>query len=369
MEFKLLNPEDLGKPILWNAGDIKQYVADVAKDFEMLVYEDEQEAEARKDRSNLNKLRTALKTAKKNVKEQRDIPYEVFAKEMDEAIKILDETIQHIDEQTSSMDAKRRSDNLEKAKTLYDLTVVAAGLDTWLPWAELLEMKASEGTTYGKVFGNKGTWGKSDDLATSGKKVIDILETLVSNVESAINSVKAMNSQFEREALEVLKMTRSTEKAFAEMARLQKIEDDKQRAIEEAKRQAELEAQRRLELERRRAEEAQRRAVEEAERKAKEEAEAKARAEREALEAQQRAEHERLMEEVEEANKKAEAAKKVSFVDATVEIEEPRQEADSMVRQESQEGQWISFKAYMTIDQALELKRFFNDRGIKFGRV
>lgn len=362
MEFKLITTqEEINRPILWNAGDIKAYVDQVTSNFATLAYSDDQEQEAKKDRANLNKLREALKKAKKNVKDMNDVPYQIFEQEVNKAIAVLDETIAHIDEQTAEMDAKRRTENLEKASLLYDMIVTAAGLDDWLPWTDVLKMKASAKATYEDVFGNKGTWGKSDDLATSGKKVIDILETLVSNVESAINSVKAMNSQFEREALEVLKMTRSTEKAFAEMARLQKIEDDKQRAIEEAKRQAEVEAQRRLELERRRAEEAQRRAVEEAERKSKEEAEAKAREEREALEAQQKAEHERLMAEVEEANKKAEAAKKVSFVDATVDIEE--------LRQELQEGQWISFKAYMTIDQALELKRFFNDRGIKFGPV
>lgn len=334
MEFRLITTEqELSRPIVWNTSEIKEYVSGVVENFKTLEYSEEQEAEAKKDRSQLNKLREALKKAKKNVKQQNDIPYEKFAEEMDATIKMLDETIEHIDKQTAEMDNKRRQENLEKAKQLYDLTIGGAGYEDWLPWGYVLMLKASARATYEDVFGNKGSWTASEDLATSGKKIIDIFEKLIANVEKSINTVKAMHSKFEEEALEVLRETKSTEMAMAEIARLTDIEERSRKMAEEATKRAEEDARRRIEEERIKAEERQRRAVEEAEKRAREEVKSQ-----------------------------------YSF-NVECPVDEPRQEAEIIHRQEEQERQWVAFKAYMNIAQAIELKKFFSDRGIEFGPV
>lgn len=396
-EFRLITTQkEIERPIIWNTDEVKNYVADVTSNFATLVYTDEQEAEAAKDRANLNKLREALKKAKKNVKEQNEIPYNVFAREVDEAIKMLDETIAHIDAQTEAMDQKRRRDNLDKAYVLYQMTIEAAGLGDWLPWEDILGMKANSRSTYEDIFGNKGSWGKSDDLMTAGKKVVDIFNSFIKNVTDSINTIKAMNSQFEAQALEVLKTTRSTEAAMKEMARLQAIEAEKQRAIEEAKRQAELEAQRKIEEERRRAELERQRVIEEEQRKAREEAE-RIRREEEAKrleelervrkEAEEKARSEKEKAEAEAYSRLREMNERVAQEREKIQYQKPeiitgeeamlREEAfteefrnpDPLEEKPEEPKQWISFKANMTVAQALELKKFFNDRNIEFGPI
>lgn len=82
-----------------------------------------------------------------------------------------------------------------------------------------------------------------------------------------------------------------------------------------------------------------------------------------------------------EAKRKAEEEREKQEAEARkrAALEENRQEADSLLRQEeyidipktnqNQDKQWISFKALLSVDEALALKDFFDSRNIKFESV
>ena len=82
-----------------------------------------------------------------------------------------------------------------------------------------------------------------------------------------------------------------------------------------------------------------------------------------------------------EAKRKAEEERKRQETEARKQaaLEENRQEADCMLRQEEyidipektqqQDKQWISFKALLSIDEALALRDFFESRNIQFEAI
>ena len=88
------------------------------------------------------------------------------------------------------------------------------------------------------------------------------------------------------------------------------------------------------------------------------------------LEMQKRkAEHEARQREIAERERLEAEARKAAV------LEENRQEADSMLRQEEcteipqPEKQWVSFRALLTTEDALALKKFFESRNIEFEAI
>ncbi len=155
-----------------------------------------------------------------------------------------------------------------------------------------------------------------------------IREEIENRLEQINNDLVMLSnlSEFGFEATEVYKLTLDINKAVNEGKRLAEIQKRK--------------------------EEAEARAKEEAEARAKEEAEARARAEEERRIAQEQAKEE-----------KPKTEEIGSNVEEKVEIE------DVKTTNEINNAQWVSFSARLTVEQARELKEFFDSRNIEFKAI
>ena len=73
MELKIISPQENGfvEEIKWNNEELKAEIAAKMKDYRGLVFTEESIAEAKKDRANLNKLKSAFEDERKRVKKQK----------------------------------------------------------------------------------------------------------------------------------------------------------------------------------------------------------------------------------------------------------------------------------------------------------
>lgn len=408
LEFNLITTDDeLKRPIISNTTELFAQVTELCAGYQNVVYTADKEKEAREDRAKLNKLKTGLQSAKKKVKELSSVPYDVFASEVDKIIAVVDEAMTNIDSQTEAFKQARVVRNLKNAHIIYLELLKSVGMtEDWLPWEKLLATRPTARTTVEGVFGNDTSWKYPADydgsedvqvLMDAGKKVVDLIYRFIDMIIRSQDTIKAMNHPFEADGMRVLKDTGNLQMAVNEMARLKAIDDEKKAAIEEAKREAEENARREAEEAARRAEEEKARAVAEAERKAREEAEAKAKAEAERIR-QEEAEKARLEaqkiqyekpevltappvhpDDIADTEKQiaeagfdpfgtpvARSTESIVGINAGEQFPEIHQQAEP---QTEVKREWIAFQAYMTIDEALALKEFFDSRNIEFKPV
>lgn len=93
-------------------------------------------------------------------------------------------------------------------------------------------------------------------------------------------------------------------------------------------------------------------------------------AEGQRLAAIQKAKEEFARKKAEEAKRAAQEAEKPIFDSTAAEIpyQKPERMVEPPVPSES-EGQWIAFKAFLTVEQAIKLKQFFDDNNITFSKA
>ena len=114
--------------IEWNYEDLKQAVAEAAKEYENVVFTAEQEGEAKETRARLNRLRTALEDARKDLKARAMRPVKVFEQGVRDVEAPLDKTIAHIDAQLDEIEQARREQKILKIQALFD-NIVPKELD------------------------------------------------------------------------------------------------------------------------------------------------------------------------------------------------------------------------------------------------
>lgn len=401
LEFNLITTDDeLKRPIISNTNELFAQVNELCAGYKNVVYTADKEKEAREDRAKLNKLKTGLQSAKKKVKELSSVPYDVFASEVDKIIAVVDEAMTNIDTQTEAFKQARIDRNLKNAHIIYLELLKSVGMtEDWLPWEKLLATRPTARTTVEGVFGNDTSWKYPADydgsedvqvLMDAGKKVVDLIYRFIDMIIRSQDTIKAMNHPFEADGMRVLKDTGNLQMAVNEMARLKAIDDEKKAAIEQARKEAEEKARREAEEAARRAEEEKARAVAEAERKAREEAEAKAKAEAERIRQEEAQKIQYQKPEVIPAppvhpDDLADTEKQIAEagfdpfgtpvsrsteaivgINAGEQFPEIHQQAEP---QTTAGREWIAFQAYMTIDEALALKEFFDSRNIEFKPV
>ena len=70
MELKIISPGENGflKEIQWNQEEVKAWVAARVQDYKNIAYTEDQVKDMKKDRADLNKLRTAFESERKRLK-------------------------------------------------------------------------------------------------------------------------------------------------------------------------------------------------------------------------------------------------------------------------------------------------------------
>lgn len=192
--------------------------------------------------ADIRKEKKALDDERKSIKRQWMAPYEEFEKRANQIIALYDEPVKIINDQLNEFEKQRREMKRQEIEAAYDF--VKGDLADWLPLDRIYNPKW-ENATY------------------SSKKVREEMELIFDQMKVSISTIKSMKSEFEEDALRVLKETGSLQNAIAEINELQK---QKERFMERARQEAE---HKRLEKERAEKEQEEKTAVlQEAEEKA-----------------------------------------------------------------------------------------------------
>ena len=122
LELQIFSPSEDGyiKEIRWNFDELKTAIAAKVEDYKGLTYTDEQMTEAKKDRAELNRFRSALDAKRKEIKKRCLAPYEAFEAQMKELTHLVDEPIEMIDSQLAEYDNRLRAEKEEQIEALFE---------------------------------------------------------------------------------------------------------------------------------------------------------------------------------------------------------------------------------------------------------
>jgi hypothetical protein len=259
----------------------------------------EQIQDAKKDRTNLNKLQTVLNDERKRMEKEYLAPFDVFKAQVNEIISIIEKPKAVIDKQVKAYEEKQKQEKKAKIEAY---------------WYEILQAdKVPEAVKFEQIFNEK--WLNASVSMKSIQGEIDARLEQIANDMATLRNLP----EFGFEAMEVYKSTLDLNRALNEGRRLSEIA--KAKAAHEAEMKARAEEQARLE-----------------------------------------AEAKKVLDEVkiaEDMNSPEEPAmggvikKPVEYVPEQGEVIMPLK-------------QWVRFQACMTTSEALELKKFFDERNIDF---
>ena len=296
MELKVKD-YTLPEVISFNFEELKTSIAEKAKQYETMVYNEDQIKSAKSDRADLNKLKKALNDERIRREKEYIQPFNDFKNKVNELISIIDTPVKLIDGQIKNYEEKQKEEKLQKIKELYKNTVHPDWLD------------------FEKVFDGNEKWlNASVTTGTIQKEVWAFID----KIEDGMQTLSQL-PEYSFEAMETYKKTLNLNIAISKANELAEMERLK----------AEAEA----------------RAKAEAEERAKAEAEMKAKAE------------------AETAKHNAETIGNDTSI--TSKVEEPAPAPETKV----QEKQWISFKAFLTKEDAYALRDFFSSRNIEFKAI
>jgi len=179
MEFLIRT--DLGnlpKSIEFNFDEMKAELTEKLSTYNALVVTEESIKDAKADRANLNKLKTAIDDKRKEIKKLCLAPYESFEKQCKEITALIDQPIKSIDGQILVFDQKLQDEKWEQITAYYQAEV-----------KELLPVVPLE-----KIVSPK--WkNKTESLETICNGIGDTLERIRAELESIENTPEEFKAQ------------------------------------------------------------------------------------------------------------------------------------------------------------------------------
>lgn len=206
------------KSIDFNHEELKTELSAKLQKYNKLVVTEDGIADAKKDRANLNKLRTALDNKRKEVKKDCLSPYEDFEKKVKEILSLVDEPILAIDSQIKVFDEQKKA---EKEQEISNYFVGEIGeLADLLPFSKIWNPK----------WLNVGY--KMDAISK------EITEAIF-KAKNDISIIKAMNLECEQQMLDKYLDTLDMSAAMAEKTRF----EERQKQLKEYETQRKKAAQ------------------------------------------------------------------------------------------------------------------------------
>lgn len=221
MELKIYNPQEGGfvKAIEWNNEELKAEIAAKVKDYEGLVYVGEaQIKEAKADRANLNKLRTAIEDERKRIKKLCLEPYNRFEAQVKEVTALIDKPIAMIGEQIEAAEEAKKAAKKAEIEELFK----SIGFQDFVTLEAVWDPKWLNATT-------------------SITKIEEAMKERMYQIGSDVLTLHEL-SEYSFEAMEVYKQTLDLNAAIREGKRLLEIQKAKEaQAAREAEEKAERE--------------------------------------------------------------------------------------------------------------------------------
>lgn len=220
-EFKITKYSAPGA-IAFNYDELKAEIEEKAKIYETLVYTDENMAEAKQDKANLNKLKKALNDERIKQEKLFMEPFADFKAKVAEIISIIDKPVGIIDRQLKEYENAEKSRKQAKIDAIWQ----EQNHPQWLSLAQIESEK----------WLNK---------STSEKAIREEMAATLARIESEITTIQSMQA-FSFEALEAYKGCLDLGRALAEGQRLadiqrRKEEQEKAKAAAQAVPQSEPE--------------------------------------------------------------------------------------------------------------------------------
>lgn len=306
MELKI---EELNVPqeIRFNYEQLKRELSEKVEVYSNLVYTDDQIKSAKADRADLNRLKKALNDERIRREKEYMQPFNAFKTQINEIIGIIDKPVKLIDYQIKCYEEEQKNQKKDKVSEYF------------------ASCQAPEWLTLNAIWDAKWL-----NTSVSMKSIQAEIDSRIATVENDLATLSEL-PEFAFEAIEAYKTTLDLNKSIAEGHRLSEMQ----------KRKAEQE---------------------------------KARAEQERLRKEREEERARLSavvtpEEIAESAEAYREAANVGGVHMSEELSMRCQAKEEAVQPPKEMPTYVCFKALLTVEQALELKEFFESRNIEFSRI
>ena len=223
MELRIISPQENGfiQEIQWNNEELKTAIAAKMEDYKGLAFTEETIREGKKDRADLNKLRTAIDNERKRVKKLCLDPYNKFKQQVKEVLGLIDEPIRLIDAQIKEVELAKKEEKRVEVQKLFETIGFQSFVTLDMIWDE-----------------------KWLNATVSLAKIEEQMKTIMYQIGDAVLTIHKL-PEFSFEAMEIYKKTLNLSQAIAEGQRLADIQKRKEEAriarekAEEERRKAE----------------------------------------------------------------------------------------------------------------------------------
>lgn len=234
-EINLLVEQKNGS-IETNFEEIKAALAAGLEEYKGMVFTAESQPEAKKTVASLRKLKKAMNDRRIEIKKAFMVPYTNFEAQVKELDKLIDEPIDFISGQIEEFE--RRRVEAKKAMICEIYTGIMAEHGTVMEYLPL-----------DRIYDSR--W---ENSTTTQKAITEAITAHVEHVEKDLDTIRAMESEFEDKGLAKYKATLELSDAITTMNQYQKQKEEiLRRQAEEEQRKAEEEARRAAEEEQRKA--------------------------------------------------------------------------------------------------------------------
>ena len=208
MELKIISPQENGfvEEIKWNNEELKAEIAAKMKDYRGLVFTEESIAEAKKDRANLNKLKSAFEDERKRVKKLCMEPYNKFEQQVKEVTALIEEPICLIDSQIKEVEQRKKEEKRQAVTGLFNQLAFPIYVSLTAIWDE-----------------------KWLNASVSLNKVREQMQRILEQIKSDEETIEKLQ-EFSFEAMEVYKKTLDLSQAIRKGQELADIQRRKEEA-------------------------------------------------------------------------------------------------------------------------------------------
>ena len=219
-----------------NFEEIKVALAAGLEEYKGMVFTAESQPEAKRTVASLRKLKKAMNDRRIEIKKTFMAPYTNFEAQVKELDKLIDEPIDFISGQIEEFE--RRRVEAKKAMICEIYTGIMAEYGTVMEYLPL-----------DRIYDSR--W---ENSTTTQKAITEAITAHVEHVEKDLDTIRAMESEFEDKGLAKYKATLELSDAITAMNQYQKQKEEiLRRQAEEEQRKAEEEARRAAEEEQRKA--------------------------------------------------------------------------------------------------------------------
>lgn len=196
-----------------NMSEVKEYALETKKYYENLVFTDEQIKEAKDERANINKAVKKVADYRKDIVDKFNKPLEEFVKNAKETESILKEASNSIDVQVKKYEEEEKQKKKDECEELFNNLV-----------GDLSEL-----ITFEKVFDNRWL-----NKTTKMSEVEQDIKNVIEKVNTGLQAIKELNSEFETELINTFLQDYDLSKAIMKNTQL-KAQKEKLAKTEVAK--------------------------------------------------------------------------------------------------------------------------------------